>query len=320
MTGGTIDNVAIGNTPPSTGIFTTLTALSVGTGLTVTNNATVGGTLGVTGATTLGGPAFLAATGLGLSVLNNATIGGTLGVIGATTLAALTSGNNQINGTLNVTGVSTLGSATTSSTISALTISGGGAGGPTLSALGGTNASISINSNGNGSLILGNSNGVLFTFGQNSTIAVANRLAFTATTAGNSPSISVGGPSSDTNVGLTFKIKGTGTYSFQNASSGLNNVEFGNLSLGKGQVRVYSGAGSTAQADIQVRHTLTGIITSGQQSYFNIWVPGDVVGSTNSGGALSIFQILHSTDVGASGNRWMLDVSSTAGAAGANLQ
>jgi hypothetical protein len=55
----------------------------------VTGNATVGGTLGVTGTSALTG---------------NTTIGGTLGVTGASTL----SGNASIGGTLGVTGASTL--------------------------------------------------------------------------------------------------------------------------------------------------------------------------------------------------------------------
>lgn len=55
----------------------------------VTGNATIGGTLGVTGASTLSG---------------NTTVGGTLGVTGASTL----SGNASIGGTLGVSGASTL--------------------------------------------------------------------------------------------------------------------------------------------------------------------------------------------------------------------
>ena len=64
----------------------------------VTGNETVGGTLGVTGATTL---AALSAT--------NVTASGTLGVTGATTLAALSATNVTASGTLAVTGQVTLG-------------------------------------------------------------------------------------------------------------------------------------------------------------------------------------------------------------------
>lgn len=62
------------------------------------NNLAVGGTLGVTGATTL---SSLAASG-------NATVGGTLGVTGAATLSSFgASGNGTVGGTLGVTGVLT---------------------------------------------------------------------------------------------------------------------------------------------------------------------------------------------------------------------
>lgn len=64
----------------------------------VTGNATIGGTLGVTGASTLSG---------------NTTVGGTLGVTGASTL----SGNTTVGGTLGVTGA-----ITASSTINGTTI------------------------------------------------------------------------------------------------------------------------------------------------------------------------------------------------------
>jgi hypothetical protein len=75
----------------------------------VTGNASVGGTLGVTGASTLAS----------VSVTNNATVGGTLGVTGATTLAGLTAGastlasasvtgNATVGGTLDVTGATTV--------------------------------------------------------------------------------------------------------------------------------------------------------------------------------------------------------------------
>ena len=59
---------------------------SSGTGLAVTNNATVGGTLGVTGNTTLGGT---------LGVTGNTTVGGTLAVTGATTVSSIKYNDGQ---------------------------------------------------------------------------------------------------------------------------------------------------------------------------------------------------------------------------------
>jgi hypothetical protein len=92
----------------------------------VTNNATVGGTLGVTGDTTL---STVTTTGLATlnsaSVTNNATVGGTLGVTGNTTLSTVTTtgqatlnsvsvtNNATIGGTLAVTGNTTLSTVTT---------------------------------------------------------------------------------------------------------------------------------------------------------------------------------------------------------------
>ena len=78
------------------------------TTLTVTGNGTIGGTFGVTGATTLSST---------LAVTSNATVGGTLGVTGATTLSS----------TLSATGAVTLSNATesTSTTTGALKVAGG---------------------------------------------------------------------------------------------------------------------------------------------------------------------------------------------------
>jgi hypothetical protein len=92
-----------------------VTASAGGTGLSVTNDASIGGTLSVTGAATLSGAVTASAAGTGLLVTNNASIGGTLSVTGAATLSgAVTasaggtglsvSNNASIGGTLSVTG------------------------------------------------------------------------------------------------------------------------------------------------------------------------------------------------------------------------
>ena len=74
---------------------------TVSDALTVTDNATVGGTLGVTGATTLSSTA---------AITGNTTVGGTLGVTGASTLNSVAVTNNAtVGGTLGVTGNSTIG-------------------------------------------------------------------------------------------------------------------------------------------------------------------------------------------------------------------
>ena len=75
--------------------------LSVTGGSVLTGNATVGGTLGVTGATTLSSTA---------AITGNTTVGGTLGVTGASTLnSAAVTNNATVGGTLGVTGNSTIG-------------------------------------------------------------------------------------------------------------------------------------------------------------------------------------------------------------------
>ena len=74
--------------------------LAVTGGSVLTGNATVGGTLGVTGATTLSSTA---------AITGNTTVGGTLGVTGASTLnSAAVTNNATVGGTLGVTGNSTL--------------------------------------------------------------------------------------------------------------------------------------------------------------------------------------------------------------------
>jgi hypothetical protein len=92
------------------GAVSTSGALTTGSTLGVGTNATVGGTLGVTGATTL---TTLATSGLGtlnaLSVTNNTGVGGTLSVTGGTTLTSLaTSGAATLN-SLAVTNAATVG-------------------------------------------------------------------------------------------------------------------------------------------------------------------------------------------------------------------
>ena len=100
---------------------TTLTTLSAGASTlasaTISGNQTVGGTLGVTGATTLSSSLTAGTSTLtSLSVTNNENVGGTLGVTGATSLAALTT-----------TGAATISNTTnsTSTTTGALIVRGG---------------------------------------------------------------------------------------------------------------------------------------------------------------------------------------------------
>jgi hypothetical protein len=95
----------------------TLTTLSAGattlSSATVSGNQTVGGTLGVTGSTTLSSSLTAGTSTLtSLSVTNNETVGGTLGVTGATSLSTLTTSGNST-----LTSLTTTGAATFSSTV-----------------------------------------------------------------------------------------------------------------------------------------------------------------------------------------------------------
>ncbi len=121
-----INNLVVNGTSTLTGAVSAGSTLSTAglatlNSLTVTNNAAIGGTLGVTGISTLGVTntgnlgvtGTLSTSGLAtlnsLSVTNNASVGGTLGVTGISTLGVTNTGNLGVTGTLGVSGISTLG-------------------------------------------------------------------------------------------------------------------------------------------------------------------------------------------------------------------
>ncbi|MCZ2487184.1 hypothetical protein [Aquirufa antheringensis] len=105
-----------GNLSAAAGTFSsTLTAgASTLASAAVAGNTTVGGTLGVTGATTLSSTLTAGTSTLtSLSVTNNGTVGGTLGVTGATTL-----GNTlSVSGATTLSAVTATGAATFSNTV-----------------------------------------------------------------------------------------------------------------------------------------------------------------------------------------------------------
>ena len=106
-------NTSVGGTLGVTGATSLSSTLAVTGASTLTGNTTVGGTLGVTGATSLSTLSTSGAATLNsATVTNNASVGGTLGVTGATTLsstlavsgASTLTGNTTVGGTLGVTG------------------------------------------------------------------------------------------------------------------------------------------------------------------------------------------------------------------------
>jgi hypothetical protein len=137
----------------------------MGANATVTGNETVGGTLGVTGATTLAGLTAGASTLASAAITGNATVGGTLGVTGNLTGSNATftgnvtatnfngnlvggtvsgttgtfSSNVTVGGTLGVTGATTLAGLTAgASTLASATVTGNETVGGTLGVTGAT--------------------------------------------------------------------------------------------------------------------------------------------------------------------------------------
>jgi hypothetical protein len=212
----------------ATGTSLTLTGvLSAGTSSvtssTVSGNGTIGGTLGVTGATTLsstsahGGAATfsstvnvtgattltsLTASGTStltsLSVTNNETVGGTLGVTGATSLSSLTA-----SGTSTLTALTATGAATFSSTVK---ISTGAAAGKVLT------------SDASGNATWQNTGGTIVTMSATGTAtSTASYIIFTGSTASQTITI----PSAVTlGAGRELTIKNVASVSVSIASAG----------------------------------------------------------------------------------------------------
>lgn len=187
---------------------------SAGTALAVSNNATIGGTLGVTGLSTL---ASLTVTGVS-TLTGNVSLSGTLGVVGATTLAALTAtGNVAVGGTLGVVGASTLAalSATTGVFSSTLTSGSHGITG-TLSVSGASTLAALSATTGAFSSTLG-------------VIGASTLAALSATTGAFSSTLSAAGATTlaaltatgNTAIGGTLGVVGASTLAAMTATTGV---------------------------------------------------------------------------------------------------
>lgn len=228
----------IGSGSPNTGSFTAvsasgeITANGSGTGLGVMNNATIGGTLGVTGASNLAavnasGEIIANGSGTGLDVINNASVGGALTVSGE--IAAVGSGtglavtnNALVGGTLTVDGASTLeGEVLATATGTGLAVTNNATIGGTLgvtgtSTLGVVNASgeITATATGIGLAVTNNATvgGTLGVTGEITASAAGTGLAVTnnATIGGTlavTGTASVGAATTDANAPQTVQVQ-----------------------------------------------------------------------------------------------------------------
>ncbi len=223
----------------------TLTTVNAGAttlaSASITGNTSIGGTLGVTGATALSSTLTAGVSTLtSLSVTNNQTVGGTLGVTGATTLASTlgVTGATTLSSTLGVTGATTLtGAATisnttasTSTTTGALVVRGGVgvAGnvtiGGTIEIDGGSPAAGKVlTSDANGLATWQNSGGSVITMSATgNATATASYIIFTGSTAG----VTITIPSAVTlGAGRELTIKNVASVSVTIASAGGNLIQ-----------------------------------------------------------------------------------------------
>lgn len=72
----------------------------------------------------------------------------------------------------------------------------------------------------------------------------------------------------------------------------------------------FSGAPSTNNAGAHFSSTMTGSLTTGQQPFVSVQIQNDAVAQTNISSDVQGIGILHTVAAGATGNRWMVDISS----------
>jgi hypothetical protein len=181
----------------------TLTTVNAGAttlaSASITGNQTVGGTLGVTGATTLSSTLTAGTSTLtSLSVTNNQTVGGTLGVTGATTLAS----------TLGVTGATTLSSTLTAgvSTLTSLSVTNNETVGGTLGVTGATSLSSTLGVTG--ATTLASTLGVTGATTLTGAATISNTTASTSTSTGALVVKGGVGVAGNVTIGGTIEIDG----------------------------------------------------------------------------------------------------------------
>lgn len=170
---------------------------------------------------------------------------------------------------------------------------------------------------GTGAITGSISGGAAITLG--TTGANVNRMILTPGATGVSPTYATGGPSSDTNVSIIYRSKGTGAHNFFSDTAVLAPVTVGRLVNGNAAALAWSGTANstTAPNGATFKHALTGSVSGGQQRYVDIAALDETV--TMTSGAFSLLGIDHRTGSGATGNRWMIDASSTVNVASTDI-
>ena len=232
-------------------------------------NATVGGTLGVTGQTTL----------TDVSASGNALVGGALGVTGQTTLTNVSaSGNSTVGGTLGVTGQTTL------TNVSA---SGNSTVGGTLGVTGQTSLT-NVSASGNSTV--------------GGTLGVTGQTSLTDVSA--SGNASVGG-----NLGVTGNINLLSPTSVVSLNGNLGTTGQVLTSQGSSTTPVWTnGLINFTSSNNSLTANAAFALLNGTEDYVlnlnnaNTWVANQTFGNAIVGGNLGVTGQTNLTDVSASGN------------------
>lgn len=276
-------NATVGGTLGVTGA-TTLAAVSGTTGtfsstFNATGATTFGSTVGITGATTM---AALSATSgtfsTTLAVTGNATVGGTLGVTGTLTTAAIAGTNLTLSGTLGVTGASSFSSGTFSTTLGVTGLSTQGAvtqvGTANINASGGAATNVGT---GTGTLALGNATGNTILTGGLTTATAAAVITLGAAT--QSGTITIGSSTAANSVLIQNGVP---------AAAQITSIANGASSTGTSTVNILNGATPGASQTLAV---MAGVASAGTQSI-------QLLGGANTTGSQN-FQVFNGTIAGA---------------------
>jgi hypothetical protein len=283
--------VAINNATPSTS--KTTGALTVVGGVGITENANIGGTLGVTGISTLGSTTRATISAAGVVAITNATTStskttGALTVVGGVGITE----NANIGGTLDVTGVTTLGTATVSASgvvainnaTTSTSINTGA-----LTVIGGVGITENANIGGTldvtGISTLGSTTGA--TVSAAGVVAISNATSSTDSASGALTVVGGVGITENANIGGTLDVTGIstlgsttgatvsadGVVAISNATSSTDSAS--------GALTVVGGVGITENANIGGTLGVTGISTLGSTTGATVSADG-VVAISNS--------------------------------------